>query len=157
MASENWLQHTFRRGAWRPQRQAVALTTLGIFVAIIIGALYLSQSASTSTLGRQLEALIIERSNLEQQNERLRAEIASLQGVPRLLTRAQELGFVPADGDDIQYIVVNGYNPNRGDTVAPLIASTPTVPEYEESFLGWVREQWDAFTRQLENLRQENP
>ena len=41
-----WLQHTLDRSRWRPQRQALALATLSLFVAIIIGALYLSQSSS---------------------------------------------------------------------------------------------------------------
>ena len=155
MASGNWFQHALRRTQWQPHRQAIALATLGLFVLIIIGALYLSQSASTSTLGRQLEVLIDERNRLEQANEQLRAEIASLQTVARLQGRAQELGFVPAGRSDIEYLVIDGYNHRRGETVAPLQASAAVVPDYEESFVGWVQQQWDAFSRQLESFTQQ--
>ena len=148
-----WLQHTLDRSRWRPQRQALALAMLGLFVAIIMGALYLSQSSSTSALGRQLEDLIAQRDDLEQDNEQLRAEIASLESMPRLEARAQELGFVAADGSDIEYLVVDGYNPNRQTlSVVPLQAKTDPVPTYDESFTGWVQQQIDSLRRQFENF-----
>ena len=90
MAFTNWFEHTFKRRPLRNQRQAVALVTLSFFVAIIIGALYLAQAANVSTTGRQLEDLILQRNQLEQSNEQLRAEIARLQSVPRLRDRARE-------------------------------------------------------------------
>lgn len=147
-----WIDHTLDRSRWRPQRQALALGVLSLFVAIIIGALYLSQSSSTSAVGRQLETMISERDNLEQQNEQLRAEIASLESMPRLEARAQELGFVPATEDNIEYLVVNGYNPNRQESVVPLEAKAPPAPVYDESFTGWVQQQIDALRRQLQGF-----
>jgi hypothetical protein len=153
----SWFRHTFRRNPWYPQRQVIALGTLGLFVAIIIGALYLSQSSSSAALGRELEVLIAERNSLEQQNEQLRAEIASLRGVPRLQTRAAELGFVLASIDQIDYLVVNGYNPNRSETVAPITEEEEPLPVYDEPFLGWVQEQFDSFAQQLESMQQEQP
>jgi hypothetical protein len=150
-----WIQHTLDRSRWRPQRQALALATLGLFVAIIMGALYLSQSASTSAIGRQLEELIIERDTYEQQNEQLRSEIASLQSMPRLEQRAADLGFLPAANADIEYMVVDGYNPNRQESVVPLVVETPTVPVYDESFTGWLQQQVDSLREQLESFTQE--
>lgn len=150
-----WIQHTLDRSRWRPQRQALALATLGLFVAIIMGALYLSQSASTSAIGRQLEELIIERDTYEQQNEQLRSEIASLQSMPRLEQRAADLGFLPAANADIEYMVVDGYNPRRQESVVPLVVETPTVPVYDESFTGWLQQQADSLREQLESFTQE--
>ncbi|MEP7291738.1 MAG: hypothetical protein ABI835_08135 [Chloroflexota bacterium] len=147
-----WIQHTLDHSRWRPQRQALALATLGLFVAIIMGALYLSQSSSTSAVGRQLEELIVERDEFEQQNEQLRAEIASLQSMPRLEQRAADLGFVPAENGDIEYLVVDGYNPNRQVSVVPLQVETPSVPTYDESFTGWLQQQIDLVRRQLEGF-----
>ena len=148
-----WLQHTLDRSRWRPQRQALALGVLGLFVAIIIGGLYLSQSSSSSAIGRQLENLIAERDDLEQANEQLRAEIASLQSMPRLEARAQELGFVAADGSNIEYLVVDGYNPNRQTAaIVPLQAKTDPIPTYDESFTGWLQQQIDSLRRQLDNF-----
>ncbi|MFQ3566779.1 MAG: hypothetical protein SNJ59_07240 [Aggregatilineales bacterium] len=155
MSSSGWFRHALRRSGWQPQRQLAALLTLGLFVTMVIGGLYLSRSAATSTLGRQLEELIQERNNLEQANEQLRAEIASLQGIPRLLTRAAELGFIPASEAQIAYVVVRGYNPDRVTTVAPLAQDPEPLPVYDESFIGWVQQQLAAFTRQLEEMQGE--
>ncbi|MFN8527611.1 MAG: hypothetical protein U0670_03260 [Anaerolineae bacterium] len=143
-------QHALRQNRWRPQRQVIALGTLGVFVAIIIGALYLSQASQMSTMGRELSDLIVERNNLEQTNQQLRAEIAGLQGMGRLQARAQELGFRFATRSDIEYLVVDGYNPDRQASIAPRSAEPTAVPEYEESLIGWVQQQIDAFRRQSE-------
>jgi hypothetical protein len=155
MASGNWIQHTLDRSRWRPQKQVVALATLGLFVAIIIGALYLSQSAETSTLGRQLEDLITERNDLEQANEQLRAEIASYQSMPRLQRRAEELGFVPATAENIHYLVIDGYDPEHTAPVVVVDAESDPVPVYDESFTGWVAQQWDSFREQIEKFTSE--
>jgi hypothetical protein len=155
--AQNWLQHTLRRRSWRVQRQAVALGALGLFVAIIIGALYLAQASSLSTLGRQLEVQIAQRNRLEQTNEQLRAEIAELRSVPRLLARAQELSCVEAARDRIEYLVIDGYNPNRAQTVAPVDeeANEEPLPVYDETFIGWVQQQWDSFRHQFEGFTNE--
>jgi cell division protein FtsB len=150
--SQNWVQHALRNTPWRIQRQAVALLGLGVFIAIIMGALYLAQASSVSTLGRQLENLIAQRNQLEQTNEQLRSEIAQLRSVPRLLARAQELGFVSAARDNIEYLVVEGYNPHRNQVTAPTEKKKDTVPVYDESFTGWVQQQWDSFTSQLRSF-----
>jgi hypothetical protein len=150
--SQNWIQHALHRRAVGPRRQAASLAILGMFVAVFIGALYLSQSSATSTLGRQLSQIIDERDSLQQTNEQLRAEIAGYRTVERLLRRAQELGFVPATSQDIQYIVIDGYNPNREVSVVPLEAEQVALPAYEESFVGWLQQQWDALTGQIEQF-----
>lgn len=153
----SWFKHTLRQNQWQPQRQVIALSTLGLFVAIIIGALYLSQSSSSSALGRELEVLIAERNNLEQQNEQFRADIASLRGVPRLLTRASELNFVAASISQIDWMTISGYNPDRSQTVAPITEEEAPLPVYDESFMGWVQQQFESFAQQLENMQQEQP
>jgi hypothetical protein len=150
--SQGWVAHTLRRARWRPQRQAMALGTLGIFISIIIGALYLAQAASTSTLGRQLEDLIVVRTQLEQENERLRAEIAEYQSVPRLLVRAQELGFTQAGRSQIEYLTIEGYNPNREQIITTSHDEEDAVPVYDETFTGWLQQQWDSFSGQFESF-----
>ena len=148
--AQEWVQHALRGRTWRMQRQAVALGALGVVLAIIISALYLAQAASVATLGRQLENLIIVRNQLEQTNEGLRAEIAQLRSVPRLLARAQELGFVIARRENIEYLVVLGYNPDRPRPQAP-VEERPQ-PTYDESFTGWLKQQFDAFSSQFQSF-----
>lgn len=151
--NSNWLQHALEDTPWKIQRQVVALAALGIFIAIIIGALYLAQSAAVSTLGRQAEALITKRNQLEQTNEQLRGEIAGYRTVARLLARARDLGFVPVDDNQILYLYVNGYNPNRDEvTPTPVPQAASPLPMYDESFVGWLQQQWDSLVGQFQGF-----
>jgi hypothetical protein len=146
----NSFQQAIRRSGWRPQRQAVTLGILGVFLAVVMGALYLSQVATEATRGREMRDLIIRRDELERTNESLRVEIAELQSLARLRTRATELGFVPAGQADQLYVVVDGYNPNRAQTVAPLQEMDDTLPQYSETFGGWLQQQLDGLRQQFE-------
>ncbi|MBL8164916.1 MAG: hypothetical protein JNJ61_23235 [Anaerolineae bacterium] len=152
-----WFEQRFRDTPWRLQRQAIALIALGLFIALVIGALYLAQSASVATLGRQLEELITQRNRLEQTNEQLRSEIAQLRSVPRLLARAQELGFQAADESSIEYLYVNGYNPNREAVQTVAAAPQQTAPVYDETFIGWLQQVWNDFSQQLSGYSSEVP
>ncbi len=143
------LEHALRR-SWRRQRQAILLASLGLLLAVIVGALvYLSQAALDATTGRQLEILIAERNELEQLNESLRAEIASLRSVPRLRRRAEEMGFRLAKTEDVDYVVVDRFDPRR-TAVAPQTYAQQATPaaDYDETLAGWIQQQLDAFNRQ---------
>ncbi|MDX2078728.1 MAG: hypothetical protein SFZ02_20010 [bacterium] len=141
---ENWLSHALWTRGWEPQRQLLALAILGFFIALILGGLYLSQVVSEATLNRRIDAIIEERDDLERANEALRADIARLESVPNLQTRAEQLGFVLASGSQIEYLVVTGFNPQRQDTVAPIIAQTEEPPLYNQTFGDWAGAQLQA-------------
>ena len=153
--AQNWFQHTFRRQRFQPQNQAAALAVLGILIALILGALYLSQVASFAITNRQIEDLIAERDELERTNEQLIAEIASFRTVPRLLARAQEIGFRPATNANIEYLVVEGYNPDRTLTVVDTTSVEDEVeelPVYDETFSGWLEQQFALLREQFEEF-----
>lgn len=141
---DNWFSHALQMRRWEPQRQFLALVILGAFIAIILGGLYLSQVVSEATLNRRIDALIEERDDLERANEALRAEIARLESVPNLQTRAEQMGFVLATGSQIEYLEVYGFNPHRQDTVAPIVAQTEEPPLYNQTFADWVGAQLRA-------------
>ncbi len=152
-----WFQHALDRRPWQTQQQAFALVTLSFVVALIIGGLYLAQAAASSTTGRQLEDLIIQRNQLEQANEEIRSEIAIYQSVPRLRERALQLGFYEAGREDIEYIIVPGYNPGEPQiAVQPTAVPLENIPVYDETFLGWLQQQWDAFSRQRPTIPTDN-
>ncbi|MCZ7539983.1 MAG: hypothetical protein M5U29_08735 [Anaerolineae bacterium] len=145
--------HTVQQ-PWRNQRQFVA--TLGLIgvIGLIIAALYLLQSSRSTISARELAEMNDYRARLERDNERVRAEIASLQSLPRVMTRAAEMGFRPANPDEIQYIIVDGYRYNR-----PIVTPTPSPTAqsaeqiYDETLGGWLRKQWDNLKRQLDSWR----
>ncbi len=153
MSKQTWLQHALAQRGFQPQNQVVALIVLGILIVLVFGGIYLSQVANFATTNRQIEELIAVRDRLERTNEQLRAEIAALETVPRLLARARELGFRQATANDIEYLVVDGYNPNRDRSVVPLVAAAEDAPPvYEETFGGWLQQQFDALRRQFESF-----
>ncbi|MDW8171021.1 MAG: hypothetical protein RML73_00920 [Anaerolineae bacterium] len=152
----DWLAHALARTRWRPQSQVAALFVLGIALTLIFGGLYLSQVASFATMNREIEALIAQRDRLERTNEQLRGQIAGLETVPQLLERARQLGFRPATPQDIEYLVIDGYNPNRARTVAPLVIEERMDEglKYDETFSGWLQQQFDSLRRQFETFGQ---
>jgi hypothetical protein len=59
------------------------------------------------------------------------------------------MGFVDAARDQIEYLIIPGYNPHREEQVAqPAVTAPEIVPVYDETFLGWLQQQWDAFNNQ---------
>lgn len=145
--------HTVQQ-PWRNQRQLVATLGLMGVIGLIIAALYLFQSSRSTVSSRELGEMGDYRARLERENERTRAEIAELQSLPRVMTRAAELGFRPADTDEIQYIIVDGYRYDR-----PIVTPTPSPTAqtagqiYDETLGGWLRKQWDGLKRQLDTWR----
>ena len=111
--------------------------------------------ASFAITNREIEALIADRDELERTNEQLIAEIASFRTVPRLLSRAQEIGFRQANNADIEYLVVEGYNPNRALTIVDINAGdeeVETIPVYDETFSGWLEQQFSLLRDQFEEF-----
>ncbi|MBN2304335.1 MAG: cell division protein FtsL [Anaerolineae bacterium] len=145
-----------RRRIQQNQAQLAATLTLIVVVGIIIAALYLIQTTTTTTTKRELEEMSDHRARLQRDNERLRAEIADLQSLPRVMTRAAEMGFRPASEEEIQYLIVDGYRYNRPQ-VTPTPTPTPNAPEeiYDETLGGWLQKQWDKIKEQFSDWRNE--
>ncbi|XWX02711.1 hypothetical protein VZO05_09335 [Aggregatilineales bacterium SYSU G02658] len=154
--AQTWVQHALARTGWKPQNQVVTLGLLAILITLVFAGIYLSQVANFAILNRETQGLIEQRDQLERRNEELRGQIAELETVPRLLERAQARGFRLAQATDLEYLVVEGYNPNRAITSAPLVAQevSPSVPIYDETFSGWLEVQIDLLRRQFESFGQ---
>jgi hypothetical protein len=152
--SQNWVQHALERSGGRPQRQVARLVIFGIIITLIFGGAYLTQIANYATINREIVGLIEQRDRLERENEAYRAQIAEFQTVPRLLQRAEVLGFRPATSADIEYLVINGYNPNRSATVISLVLddAVDDTPQYDATFRGWLAQQWDSLRRQFSSF-----
>ena len=152
--AQNWLQHTLNRSGWRNQPQVTGLIILGLFITLVFGGVYLTQIADYATINREISELIERRDRLERQNEELRAEIAALQTVPRLLERAETLGFRLADADELVHLMVEGYNPNRSNIIVNTMPQEEArdVIQYDETFQGWLQQQWDTLQNQFEGF-----
>ena len=151
--SQGWIQHTLSRKRFQTQSQATAIAILSVAALLILGSLYLSQVAAFAITNREIEDLISRRDELKQQNEQLIGEIASFKTVPRLYSRAMEIGFRPATNEDIDYLVIQGYNPNRAQNrpaSAPQSSAEDEAPAYDETFGDWLRQQINMLRQQFQ-------
>jgi cell division protein FtsL len=142
-----------RRFFWNTsqnQTQVVAVLILLAVVILIIGGLYLAQAAQDITNKNDIRQLQATKVALDRNNELLKAEIAELQRVDNLATRAYELGYRPAGVDNIQWIVVDGYVYDQPVPTPTLFRQTPTPEVYEENFAGWLRRQFNNLRREFE-------
>lgn len=140
---------------WRNQRQLVSTLALIGVVIVLIMALYLIQTTTTTTTARELREMDATLQALESDNEIVRGEIAELQSLPLLMTRAAEMGFRPAQDNEILYLPVEGYRYDR-PRVTPTATPAPTEPGdlYDETLGGWLQQQWDSLRRQFDEWRE---
>lgn len=152
--ARNSIQHTLTQRGINIGNPAIALLLPALFIMLVFAGIYLSQIATYASTNREIESLIAVRNRLEQNNERLRAEIAELETIPRLLVRAEEQGFFPAEAADIEYLLIDGYNPNRALSVVSLDEDDEfeDIPVYDETFSGWIQQQLDSLTRQFDSF-----
>jgi len=141
-----WLQHALAQASARTQAETLTIAALVVFVAILVGALYLAQATATATTGFDLEAMVKTRDSFQRNNEDLQAQIAHKKNVSDLRGRAQALGFQPVSTQE--YLVINGYQPDRA-TPTPVVTAMPTYI-YDETFNGWAQVQWAKLSAQFD-------
>lgn len=136
------------------QAQIVAVIVLLVVVSLIIGALYLAQATTNITTVRDIEQLQRQRSQIERDNEKLRADIARLEGIDALKIRAATLGYHEAVEADVRYLVVQGYTYDQATPIPTIPVFTPTPQDYEENFSGWLKRQFDSLRKQFSDWAQ---
>jgi hypothetical protein len=115
----------FPQAPWRTQTQAVAAWAITLLIVAVLGGLYLAVAARAGTAGRDLQFYEVRKAELIRANDELRASLAQLRSVTRLANRARELGFLPAQPDQIDYLAVPSY---PYPAASPVVAAAPLAP-----------------------------
>ena len=150
MSDDPQVQKVFQQAPWRTQTQATSLVLAAVVIVAAIGALYLAQASRTAAAGRRLQQYEERREQLELENAQMRAEIAALQSVPRLIERAEELGFRQARADEVRYMPVTGVTEAElepatvEENVALPYPGEQEVPTYDETLESWLAERLAA-------------
>jgi hypothetical protein len=119
----------FRQAPWRTQTQAVAAWSVTLLVVMVLGGLYLTVASRAAAAGRDLQGLEVRKTALTLENDELRAELAELRSVDRLVTRALAMGFKPAQPEQIEYLAIDSY-PYLAETAPPpRAAEVAPMPE----------------------------
>lgn len=112
---------------WLTEAAAALGWGIILILAALLGALYLRQASQIAAIGRRVQITQNELESLKRSNADLERRIAEAQALERLQAEADRLGFVPAQPDDIEYIIVPDY---PIETTAPVPTATPApLPE----------------------------
>jgi hypothetical protein len=109
-------------------------------VIAALGGLYLTEASRAATAGRDVQSLQVAKADLEFVIDRQTALVAQAKSVSRLQKRAVEMGFVPAEAEQIDYVKVEGYYGPQllvpADTNTP--TNSPVLNNYNETLGAWV-------------------
>jgi len=120
-------ENVIRQIPWRLDSKAALGFLLILAIFSLVGWLYLTQASAVTATSYRIDALRVELDRLNNQNAGLVLEIAELEAISRVETRARELGFGPAT--DIKYLPVANY---------------PTPAEPTEAGYGLVQVDYDT-------------
>ncbi len=113
----------YKQAPWRVQLRFTGNSLLPLIGLLIVGGMYLAISARLTKAGREVLELEEERSNLARQQAELTATLAELISPERMVERALALGFKPVGPDQVEYIIVEGY-----EEPEPFVAPQPPNP-----------------------------
>ncbi len=108
------------------EAQAALGWGIALVLVALLGTIYLRQTSQIATIGRQVQLLQIDLDNIQRENGAIERKIAEGQSLDQLQDAAARMGFVPANADDIEYLVVLDYP----ETAVPPSAPSPPPPEY---------------------------
>jgi hypothetical protein len=100
-------KNVIRQIPWRLDSNAALGFILILAAFSLIGWLYLTQASAVTTTSYRIDELRVELDQLKNRNGVLILEIAELEAISRVETRARELGFAPAT--NIKYLSVANY------------------------------------------------
>ena len=146
--TNKWIQ-AYRQTPWRVQKQWIGLFTLALVLVSSVALVYLNITTQAGNTGSEVQNLIVSANDLERQIETDRSTLAHLYSVDEMLNRAKEMGFVPIEPGQIEYMVIPDYHPRQTAALAPApepeMVQAPLIrPEYTQSL-------WDVIIRNLSN------
>lgn len=140
------LTQAYTQAPWRKQLQWIGLFLLCLILAAMVAGVYLSVSARTTTIGREIQGMYLEMEVAERQIENLETQLAVLLSSAEMRKRAIGLGFRPVTPEETFYVVIPGYvKPDQvalANSPGRSVPSAPTVAEeYTQSLLDWLRDR----------------
>lgn len=128
MASNRSRREQLQRLSRLTEAQAALGWGIILILAALLGTIYLRQTSRIATIGRRVQFLQGDLDQLKRENALLERQIAESQSLEDLQKKAIQLGFVPADPDDIEYIIVPEYPTTAVAPTPTPVASTQEPP-----------------------------
>ena len=99
--------NVIRQLPWRVDSKAALGFLLLLATFSLVGWLYLTQASAVTATSYRIDQLRLELDQIKNQNAALTLEIAQLEALDRVESRARELGFVPTT--NVRYLPVANY------------------------------------------------
>jgi hypothetical protein len=132
-----------KQAAWRIRIRSTSGAVMLLIVVLVVGGVYLAVNAKMARTGREVLVQEARRTELRRINAELTSELAELTAPDRLVLLAAAMGFRPARQDEVEYVLVEGYQPDE-----PFIAPRPVSweddstlslsPAYSETLGQWL-------------------
>jgi len=140
------IARSYSQAPWRKQLQIIALFLLGLVVIALVAGIYLSISARATAVGRDIQGMQDDITELDRVNEDLQSELARILSSSHMEARARTLGFSETPADQIVYLKVPEYIERQAVILAPssdrnVIRAISMPPEYTESLFEWLFRQ----------------
>lgn len=118
-----------RRLPWLTEAQAALGWGIILILIALLGAIYLNQVSRIAITGRTVQRLQNELDILKRENAGLEKDIAAGQALEQLEARAVQFGFVRAQSENTEYLVIPGYPEETSvSTPAPPAVTEASVP-----------------------------
>jgi len=98
-----------RNRFWLTEAQAALSWAIILALGALLGTIYLYQASRIAGVGRHVQELQNELDDVKRVNAELEREIAEGQSLDQLQAAAESMGFVRAQPEDIEYLVVPDY------------------------------------------------
>jgi len=110
--------------------EAQAAMSWGIILLILalVGVIYLSQTIKVAAVGRHVQQLEFDLSDIQGVNTGIKRDIAEAQSLDTLYEEMDKLGFVPATAADTEYLII----PDYPETAAAKVFSPVTQEKIAE-------------------------
>ncbi len=146
---ENISQFTqaYSQAPWRKQLQVIGVFLSVLIIMLMAASVFVSITARTATLGRDIQRYRLKNEDLEYQIANLQSELAALTSASVMKVRAIEMGFQPATTDKITYIQVVGYTGKpKAEIAVPaqsVVSAAPVIlPAFTQSWVDWLAEEF---------------
>ncbi|MGD8244086.1 MAG: hypothetical protein PVG25_01820 [Anaerolineae bacterium] len=91
-----WVTHGVKRGRFELDSRGAVIVVAAVALLVFVAAFYLALVSGTAAQGRYIERLQVEVFRLQRENEHTAVRIAEACAFPQVMSRAEALGFVPA-------------------------------------------------------------
>ncbi|MFO7681630.1 MAG: hypothetical protein R6X34_16420 [Chloroflexota bacterium] len=112
-----------KRLSWLTEAQAAVGWGIILVLLAILGTVYLSQASRIAVSGRRVQIHQNELDELKRIEAELEKRIAEAQSLEDLQAKARAMGFIQAQPENIEYLVIPDYPAETA--VPPILSATP--------------------------------